>query len=196
MRFREFGKSKEQDILENSESQYQAARYVMDYADGDTFYVKGTPEVIKQFVVLANSLEAESAEKGGPYEPGVGAMSQLHRELGQDTQPPQWEIVDDENLEQIKPIDDRTLAKLRQPDLSYGVEEFMSEFLNELQRKKQALMTDSYGNLIEETITETIRKLPNGKYRLYSGKGRNLGTFDSRDAAEKHERQVQYFKHR
>jgi hypothetical protein len=47
-----------------------------------------------------------------------------------------------------------------------------------------------------------IRKLKSGKYRLYSrkidadtGKRRNLGTFDSREGAEKHEREVQYFKH-
>jgi len=46
-----------------------------------------------------------------------------------------------------------------------------------------------------------IRKLASGQYRLYSrkkdaktGKRRNLGTFDSRDAAEEHEREVQYFK--
>ena len=46
-----------------------------------------------------------------------------------------------------------------------------------------------------------IRKLANGKYRLYSlkknpktGKRRNLGTFASRAAAQKHERAVQYFK--
>jgi hypothetical protein len=47
-----------------------------------------------------------------------------------------------------------------------------------------------------------IRKLPSGKYRLYSrkkssrtGKRRNLGTFATRTAAERHERAVQYFKH-
>ncbi len=45
-----------------------------------------------------------------------------------------------------------------------------------------------------------IRKLKSGQYRLYSrkkdetGKRRNLGTFDSREKAEKHEREVQYFK--
>jgi hypothetical protein len=46
-----------------------------------------------------------------------------------------------------------------------------------------------------------IRKLKNGQYRLYSrkkdaktGKRRNLGTFKSRAAAEKHERAVQFFK--
>jgi len=46
-----------------------------------------------------------------------------------------------------------------------------------------------------------IRKLKSGKYRLYSRKTdpsthkrRNLGTFGSRSAAEKHEREVQYFK--
>jgi hypothetical protein len=46
-----------------------------------------------------------------------------------------------------------------------------------------------------------IRKLQSGEYRLYSkkkdpksGKRRNLGTFSSRAAAEKHERAVQFFK--
>jgi len=46
-----------------------------------------------------------------------------------------------------------------------------------------------------------IRKLGNGQFRLYSrklnpktGRRRNLGTFASRAAAEKHEREVQYFK--
>jgi hypothetical protein len=46
-----------------------------------------------------------------------------------------------------------------------------------------------------------IRKLKTDEYRLYSrkvnpktGKRRNLGTFKSRAAAEKHERDVQYFK--
>jgi hypothetical protein len=46
-----------------------------------------------------------------------------------------------------------------------------------------------------------IRKLSDGTYRLYSrkknpktGKRRNLGTFDTREQAEKHERAVQFFK--
>lgn len=46
-----------------------------------------------------------------------------------------------------------------------------------------------------------IRKLKSGKYRIYSrsvdpetGKRRNLGTFNSRAAAMKHEREIQYFK--
>ena len=46
-----------------------------------------------------------------------------------------------------------------------------------------------------------IRRLSSGKFRLYSkkkdsrtGKRKNLGTFSSRAAAEKHERAVQYFK--
>jgi hypothetical protein len=46
-----------------------------------------------------------------------------------------------------------------------------------------------------------IRKLSSGKYRLYSrkadprtGRARNLGTFDTRQQAEQHEREVQFFK--
>jgi hypothetical protein len=46
-----------------------------------------------------------------------------------------------------------------------------------------------------------IRKLKSGQYRLYSrkkdpktGKRRNLGTFKTRAAAQKHEKAVQFFK--
>ncbi len=46
-----------------------------------------------------------------------------------------------------------------------------------------------------------IRKLSTGEYRLYSRKvnpqtkrRRNLGTFKTRAAALKHEREIQYFK--
>jgi hypothetical protein len=46
-----------------------------------------------------------------------------------------------------------------------------------------------------------IRKLASGEFQLYSrkknaktGKRRNLGTFKSRAAAQKHERAVQFFK--
>jgi hypothetical protein len=47
-----------------------------------------------------------------------------------------------------------------------------------------------------------IRKLKSGQYRIYSRKvdpetkkRKNLGTFDSREAAKKHEKEIQYFKH-
>jgi hypothetical protein len=46
-----------------------------------------------------------------------------------------------------------------------------------------------------------IRKLKSGEFRLYSrkinprtGGRRNLGTFSTKRAAQKHEREVQYFK--
>jgi hypothetical protein len=48
-----------------------------------------------------------------------------------------------------------------------------------------------------------IRKLADGRYRLYSrkkdpktGRRRNLGTFGTRAAAERHEGAVQFFKRR
>jgi hypothetical protein len=47
---------------------------------------------------------------------------------------------------------------------------------------------------INEIIVEHIGKVKGG-YRLYSHKGKNLGTFPSKAGAEKHEREVQYFKH-
>ena len=47
----------------------------------------------------------------------------------------------------------------------------------------------------KDFIREIIRKV-NGGYRLYSHKGKNLGTFDTKAGAEKHEQEVNYFKHK
>ena len=56
-------------------------------------------------------------------------------------------------------------------------------------------------NCLTTSRRHMIRKLTSGKYRLYSrkknpqtGKRRNLGTFSTREAAERHEREVQFFK--
>ena len=50
---------------------------------------------------------------------------------------------------------------------------------------------------VKKLQLETIRKIGPSKWRLYSKDGKkNLGTFDSLEAAKKHEREVQYFKHR
>ena len=59
---------------------------------------------------------------------------------------------------------------------------------------------DGCNSTVPPKTNAMIRKLPSGKYRLYSrkvnpktGRRRDLGTFGSRAAAEKHERAVQYF---
>jgi len=56
---------------------------------------------------------------------------------------------------------------------------------------------------LDQRALNMIRKLKSGQFRLYSrkvdprtGKRRNLGTFDTRAAAEQHEREVQFFKRR
>ncbi len=64
----------------------------------------------------------------------------------------------------------------------------------------ESLPSADYGRARAQT--PMIRKLKSGEYRLYSrkldpktGRRRNLGTFKTRAAAEKHERAVQFFKH-
>ncbi len=54
------------------------------------------------------------------------------------------------------------------------------------------------GNCIQKDM---IRKLKSGEFRLYSrkkdsrtGKRRNLGTFATLERAQRHEREVQFFK--
>jgi 8-oxo-dGTP pyrophosphatase MutT (NUDIX family) len=41
-----------------------------------------------------------------------------------------------------------------------------------------------------------IRKLPSGKWRVYSEAGKNLGTFPSKEKAEKHLKEIEFFKHK
>jgi hypothetical protein len=69
------------------------------------------------------------------------------------------------------------------------------ESVRDLQIHQLPIMPPFLGRII------MIRKLKSGEYRLYSrktdpktGKRRNLGTFESREKAEQHEREVQYFK--
>jgi magnesium-transporting ATPase (P-type) len=45
-------------------------------------------------------------------------------------------------------------------------------------------------------IQAYIKKLPNGKYRIYSEKGKKLGDFASRKKAVKRLRQIEFFKHK
>lgn len=52
------------------------------------------------------------------------------------------------------------------------------------------------GCLQDLTKEARIRKLPGGKYRVLSEKGKNLGTSDSKEKATERLRQVEYFKHK
>jgi|ERR1700722_11844299 len=57
-------------------------------------------------------------------------------------------------------------------------------------------LTDEYANACDSLIKlAKIRKLPNGKYRVLSMDGKNLGTYTSREGAKKRLKQVEYFKH-
>jgi ferritin len=40
-----------------------------------------------------------------------------------------------------------------------------------------------------------IRKLPNGNYRVFSEKGKNMGTYKSLSGAKNRLRQIEFFKH-
>jgi hypothetical protein len=58
-------------------------------------------------------------------------------------------------------------------------------------------LANSYYYNCQVMIKEAfIRKMPNGKYRVLSEKGRNLGEYSSRKGAQKRLRQIEFFKHR
>jgi len=70
-----------------------------------------------------------------------------------------------------------------------------------VERRRSKTGTHFAPPFLRKEPLRVIRKLKSGEYRLYSrkknpqtGKRRNLGTFKSREAAQKHERAVQYFK--
>lgn len=81
-------------------------------------------------------------------------------------------------------------------------------YINGTEDERKEIISDMYPNskkkntikklldsvLLKKKIDEHIVKLSNGKYRLLSKKGKNLGTFTSHKAAAKHEGEVEYFK--
>jgi len=74
----------------------------------------------------------------------------------------------------------------------------LRKFLHKLPEHRQA----QYFCASSQKIYIMIRKLKKGQYRIYSRKidpktkrRRNLGTFDSLEAARQHEKAIQYFKH-
>lgn len=63
-------------------------------------------------------------------------------------------------------------------------------------KKVMDIFGENYILSFREYLDEHIIKVGD-KYRLVSKKtGKNLGTFDTKEAAENHEREVQYFKHK
>ena len=52
--------------------------------------------------------------------------------------------------------------------------------------------TQIYYNICKEAY---IKKLPNGKYRVLSEKGRNLGTYTSKTKAKNRLKEIEMFKH-
>lgn len=59
-------------------------------------------------------------------------------------------------------------------------------------------LVDNYENRCQRDLVRfaKIRKLPGGRYRVLSQKGKNLGTSKTKEQAVKRLRQVEYFKHR
>jgi hypothetical protein len=58
------------------------------------------------------------------------------------------------------------------------------------------LANDYYDSCLVLIKNARIRKMPGGKYRVLSEKGKNLGESSNRAGAEKRLREVEYFKHR
>lgn len=108
-------------------------------------------------------------------------------------------------------IRDSNLTTLRREildgsNLTWGQKKRFGEKLYQILRRHQykcdlLVLLQKFMDCREE-IVEHIIKLPSGKFQLRSikknkeGKTRNLGTFDSRKAAEKHEMEVKYFKNK
>ncbi len=69
-----------------------------------------------------------------------------------------------------------------------------SQIRRQQMKPSKAVVTKFNEAEIDTSMNETIRKIDAHHWRLYSGKGKNLGTFNSLGGAKKHEGEVQYFK--
>ena len=128
------GKAAREGVTEGpAAQQFVAAQFIDEFGDGDHWYVKGTPDLIKKFIMLANNVE-QASMSGSEYDPETGAMGQKHSQLG-NADAPQWKQIPATNLDDIKPINSRVINALSQVDLKDPGDEWMSDFLWGLEEK-------------------------------------------------------------
>lgn len=132
--------------------------WIDEYADGEVWLVKVPNELARQFMLLANSIEDETT-KGTEYEPGKGMMSKFHNELSQSTEAPRWApVVGDipqgvqDELINIRPITAATISKMK--TVSNDAEDFMSEFVWELNDAGLAMTTDHEASYTDRNMTK------------------------------------------
>jgi hypothetical protein len=146
----------EQGVAEGSVTkQYVAAEFIDEFGDGDHWYVKGTPDLIQKFVMLANSIE-QASMTGSEYDPKTGSMGQKHSQLG-DADAPQWTQVPATNLDDIKPINSEVINALARVNLKDAGDEWMSDFLWSLEEKGLAKIGEDWDqqDVNEGQITKT-----------------------------------------
>jgi post-segregation antitoxin (ccd killing protein) len=146
----------EQGVAEGSVTkQYVAAEFIDEFGDGDHWYVKGTPDLIQKFVMLANSIE-QASMTGSEYDPKTGSMGQKHSQLG-DADAPQWTQVPATNLDDIKPINSGVINALARVNLKDAGDEWMSDFLWSLEEKGLAKIGEDWDqqDVNEGQITKT-----------------------------------------
>jgi hypothetical protein len=174
----------------NRKQQYIAAEFVDEFADGDRWFVKGTPELIQKFIMLANSIEQASLQ-GTEYEPSKGFMGKIHSQLGND-QAPRWKIVSATNLDDIRPINNSVINTLSRVNLQNPGDEFMSEFLWSLEEKSLAKVS---GNLDDQNMKEGLNELSKDTLRAYSkDASREVGA-DQRDARSARDQAIHHISH-
>ena len=151
----------QQGVAEGSNAkQFVAARFIDEFGDGDHWYVKGTPELIQKFIMLANSIE-QASMAGSEYDSKTGSMGQIHSQLG-NADAPQWTQVPANNLNDIKPINSKVINKLTQASLKNPGDEWMSDFLWTLEGLNMAVVGD---DLSGQSLNEA----------KYQGREVNLG---------------------
>lgn len=129
--------------------------FVDEFADGDVWLLKSPPEIAKTFVILANAVEDE-VPKGTEYDPDTGVMGQMHKQLG-NSNAPKWTTVTgqlppdvQQDLESVRPINASVVSKLKK--VTGDMDEFMADFLWDLEAAGRAMVTSSEANYVGNSI--------------------------------------------
>jgi len=115
-------------------------------------------------------------------------------------------------IEEIKPDVEKTyetiqdIPAMHPADIRKRIDKLLDEFpqaSSERQKRIQEEIRQLKSAISERNISKFsailkkayIRKLPEGKWRVYSEKGKNLGTYDTESEAKKRLAQIEFFKH-
>lgn len=145
------------------------------------------------------ALDEEKNKIGGVPDAVNKGMEQLKEERQEDADENEDKAEERVSDDAVKEVKQDNIAKLIVDKLSEAVDSIKGLLGKGAEKPKEEVKEETKEESLEiggAVVIAKIVHLESGKWQVQSEKGRNMGTYDTKEEAEKRLRQVEFFKHK